>query len=275
MPSPETEQLTALGLLCHKTRVEQNLALELLSEQLRIPEYYLVAIEQGKREHLPELVYLRGFVRKYTQILGLEEDPLVKSFFAQSSVAPLSPEAPILEPKPRESPSPLGPWLVYGLVATVAVVGLSALWRTYWPGLVVSDPPAESIVIPEDPAPVPPPKPVEIKPTPPSTTVAAPQPTTDPVPPPSPVVPAVPTAIPAVNLQMRATEDSWMRVVIDGKTQFEGVLAKGDTRAWQGKASVKLRLGNAGGVMLTYNNQDLGPAGQTGQVIEKIFKPIP
>jgi hypothetical protein len=70
---------------------------------------------------------------------------------------------------------------------------------------------------------------------------------------------------------MNVMSDSWLRVVVDGKTQFEGVLAKGNNRTWEGQKNLKVRLGNAGGVILTYNDQLIGPIGKPGQVAEKEF----
>ncbi|WP_287128611.1 RodZ domain-containing protein [Candidatus Cyanaurora vandensis] len=250
---PNPEQLAAIGLLFVQARTRQNLALEDLSEQLRIPGHYLIAIEQAQVEKLPEPVYVRGFVRKYAQALNLGEDPQVVQFLHQKTdiTLPLRNQAQSLPAKGK--PSLLLQWGGYGLAVVVVVVGLSAALNTYWPQLLPFPPNPPLAQQPTEPVEVPSPP-----------IVKAPLANPTPAPPQSADGP--------LNLAMNVTANSWSRVVVDGKTQFEGTLTKGDTRKWQAQKSLKVRLGNAGGVILTYNDKVLGPAGKSGEALTRTFE---
>ncbi len=240
MTEPNPVTLEILGRLFAKTRVEQNFDLDDLSEQLRIPKHYLLAIEAGVTDRLPEPVYVRGFIRKYAQILQLDNNPLVQQFFTRK-IEPIPPIAKLdlSYQEPRKT-SPTVKWVVYGLVAAALVVGLSAAVRTYLPQLAVT----------------PPPEPVT------------------PEPKKSVVLPSKPTPAPVtgMNLATAVTDATWLRVIVDGKNQFEGILKKGETRTWQAQKSLNVRSGNAGAVMLTYNNQPIGPMGKPGQPLTRTFE---
>jgi len=52
---------------------------------------------------------------------------------------------------------------------------------------------------------------------------------------------------------------------------FEGTLSPGERREWLLTADVSLRIGNAGGLRMIYEGQDLGELGYSGQVITKVI----
>jgi len=134
------------------------------------------------------------------------------------------------------------------LVIAVVVVGLTAAFNTYLPQFTAFPPPAVEAI--------------------------EPVPTLTPEPPPKPVpIPTAPAPKSGLNLAMDLTEASWMRVDVDGKTEFVGIVPKGATRQWQAQKKLQVRVGNAGAVMLTYNDQKIGPAGKPGQAITRIFEP--
>ncbi len=90
-----------------------------------------------------------------------------------------------------------------------------------------------------------------------------------------PSVPPTPTAVILANaaeLTAKISQDSWVRVDVDGKRTFEGVLKAGQTQTWTGKDDVFLWVGNAGGVNVVYNGKDLGALGTSGEVIQRDFK---
>jgi cytoskeletal protein RodZ len=104
--------------------------------------------------------------------------------------------------------------------------------------------------------------------------------TSDILPLPTPTVPASPTPTPrptatpeavamGIILEANATQRSWVRVLVDGAVVEEGFLAAGDQRVWEANDSVAIRTGNAAGVNLILNGEDLGPMGTVGQVIER------
>jgi hypothetical protein len=65
--------------------------------------------------------------------------------------------------------------------------------------------------------------------------------------------------------------ESWVRVVADGKKQFEGLLPQGTQRTWVAKEQLTVRVGNAGGVLVNFNQEQAKLLGQPGQVQEVTF----
>lgn len=74
-----------------------------------------------------------------------------------------------------------------------------------------------------------------------------------------------------VNVGLVMQGESWMRVTVDGKTEFEGVLNEGKKVAWSGDRLISIRVGNASSVALSYNNQPTKVLGKEGEVAERQF----
>lgn len=77
----------------------------------------------------------------------------------------------------------------------------------------------------------------------------------------------------AHKLIITATEECWIHSSADKTDTRQFSLHKGDTFALTFSKSLELKLGNAGGVRLRYDGEDLPPAGQTGQVRNLVFPP--
>ncbi|NEP09255.1 MAG: helix-turn-helix domain-containing protein [Symploca sp. SIO2C1] len=77
--------------------------------------------------------------------------------------------------------------------------------------------------------------------------------------------------IESVELTVSFNDESWVRVIVDGKTEFEGILTKGDKETWTAKEQLTIRAGNAGAVMISLNQQEPKSLGATGAVEEVTF----
>jgi cytoskeleton protein RodZ len=132
-------------------------------------------------------------------------------------------------------------------------------------------------------------------PTIPTTTALNPTPTpTEPVsiePTPSPTIPETtavnptpsPTELPSsiplsnttttgpVQVSVNLQGESWVRVMVDGKTAFEGILQPGTQQTWAGQEKVTIRSGNAGAVLVSVNQNTAQPLGRLGAVREQTF----
>lgn len=86
------------------------------------------------------------------------------------------------------------------------------------------------------------------------------------------LIPLHETATPALdpteelNLTIKVTDSAWVRIVYQDSLADEGVFAPGDGRNWISYNRFYLKIGNAGGVRLYLNNQDMGNAGSRGKV---------
>ena len=90
---------------------------------------------------------------------------------------------------------------------------------------------------------------------------------------PSPSAPFAggPNSLDRVLLNITVTQRTWARIVVDGAVAFEGQLVPGSVVQYQGVTSVVVRAGNAAGLSVNYNGQDLGPLGAEGEVVERTF----
>ena len=75
------------------------------------------------------------------------------------------------------------------------------------------------------------------------------------------------------KLIITATEECWVHSNADNTDTRQFSLRKGDTFALTFNKSLELKLGNAGGVRLRYDGEELPPAGASGQVRTLTFPP--
>ncbi len=264
------ETLEALGSLLRQTREARGLTIAEVAHDTFIRSQYLIALEKGDLSKLPEMVYVRGFIKHYGEYLGLNGQALADR--AQPLITHRS--TPIstttLPPKRLEGSfqfRPLHLWTAYLILVMVAVGVLSALLEgrvspfASWFENTNSETAGNN---PETPTTLP-----RIFPSIQDwTRIDGIYPSSTP-----------PLYGPGVNGQPVQIgikiEDSpsWLRVVADGQTVFEDTLQPGSQRNWTAERSIVIRAGNAGGVLLTYNNQTLGVMGDFGEVKEQIFEP--
>jgi transcriptional regulator with XRE-family HTH domain len=71
------------------------------------------------------------------------------------------------------------------------------------------------------------------------------------------------------HLVLKALDKSWVLVTMDdGQSSSEADMDEGEVKTYQAVRNFKLKLGNAGGVDVQFNGRSLGVLGTTGQVIE-------
>ena len=80
------------------------------------------------------------------------------------------------------------------------------------------------------------------------------------------------TAPVSVNMKLEK-ENAWVRVIVDGKTEYEGILTAGEQRTWNGQKEIKIRSGNAGAVILSTNQSPPQAMGAIGQVKDITITP--
>lgn len=87
--------------------------------------------------------------------------------------------------------------------------------------------------------------------------------------------PAVGASTSRHRLSIRANSPTWMRVVVDNQPGKDLTLKPGEAREWDAQNSFMISLGNAGGVSLNLDGQDLPPPGKSGQVVKNMRLPAP
>lgn len=81
-----------VGEILKRTRLHYNQSLDDVERSLRIRAEQLEAIEEGQIEKLPGKVYAIGFVRTYSEYLGLDGSKMVELFKAQAAGKTHDPE---------------------------------------------------------------------------------------------------------------------------------------------------------------------------------------
>jgi tetratricopeptide (TPR) repeat protein len=69
------------------------------------------------------------------------------------------------------------------------------------------------------------------------------------------------------TLELVAEDKTWVFISIDDQESKEMILNQGDRIKWSAKNGFSIRIGNAGGIKLTFDGQEIGPLGEKGQVI--------
>ncbi len=73
-----------------------------------------------------------------------------------------------------------------------------------------------------------------------------------------------------IKLVVRAKEDCWVEVKVDGQWAFKNILRRSRVESWDAKNRIDLSLGNAAGVDLEVNTRVISGFGRRGQVLKNI-----
>lgn len=248
------EKLSEIGAQLRLKRQQQALSLGEVAVKTRIQQRLLQAIEEGQMDELPEPIYIQSFIKQYADTLGLNGEEMSNAFPPGYSRLSIKPSWRNL------SGDQLRPIHLYLLYIFIIICTVNALSHR----LSRSELQASSTKTQETPfvpaaskrAQVLPKQSEKLK------SVSA--------------TPSLATEISKpvqINVTLRA--ESWIRVVADGKTQFEGNLPAGTQRTWAAQQQLTVRAGNAGGVLVTFNQEQAKQMGNPGQVQEVTFAANP
>ncbi|MEM6451091.1 MAG: RodZ domain-containing protein [Cyanobacteria bacterium P01_D01_bin.105] len=244
----QQEQLQSLGNMLEQARMQQGLSLEVIEKRTLIRRMLLSALEKGKLSDLPEPIYIRALLRRYGNSLGLDGEAIASQFFTRPVVS--SPRSSWKD-SPAAQLRPLHLYGAYVLLIMGAVSALSGFLQRSAPDMTaqpILDPTAIEQLMPRQAE-----NAEAVEPA-----AAAPEPKVQEKP---------------VEIDLVLTGQSWIRVVADGKTEFEAILEQGEQRSWGANESITLRVGNAGGVMYSYNQSKAELMGELGMPEEKTFGP--
>lgn len=75
----------------------------------------------------------------------------------------------------------------------------------------------------------------------------------------------------SVQVYLTVRQRAWMRVTVDGRTEFEGRVIPGSAYDFAGSRQVEILTGNGAALQIFYNQEDLGVMGNNGEVVNRIF----
>lgn len=243
------ENLAELGNQLRLKRQAQALSLTEVAAKTRIQLRLLQAIESGDLEELPEPIYIQGFIKIYADALGLNGAELANSFPTGDRRLSIK---PVWQSLPTAQLRPIHLYLIYIFVIICAVNALSQMLSRPEPQVssqalaqepLVSSGAKQQQILPHQ---------SKLKP-----------------------VGAIPSSnnkiSKPVQVAVNLKAESWIRVVADGTPLFEGLLPQGTQRTWVAQKQLTVRAGNAGGVLVTFNQEQAKQLGNLGEVQEVTF----
>jgi cytoskeletal protein RodZ len=250
----------SLGETLRQARLDRGVSVAEAEQETHIRRRYLEALESEDYGALPAQVYTRGFIRTYARYLGLDPEATLDLFSPgrvredRSAIRPATPQLGAGRPL-----SVRLFLLIAGLVLSVLL--LFYLWTQYT-SFVESIGQTDRSATAQTATPTRAPEAT----TSPAGAAAAPaQPA-----PPSPAT--SPTPQRGIVLDVRVTERTWIEVWVDGSSQLQATLQAGSARSFTANQSIRMRVGNAGGVEATVNGQPQGRLGERYQVKEFVWE---
>ena len=125
--------LASVGATLAAAREEQQRSLESVAADLHLQPGVVRAIEYGDEAKLPASTFLRGYVRSYARLLGLDDTPLIAQLPRLNQYQPV----PLKRVGMRRSgvSLPRAKWLVWSLVlavlAVIVIYGVPAVDRLW------------------------------------------------------------------------------------------------------------------------------------------------
>ncbi len=230
----QAEKLGQLGTQLASLRQEKGLTLDELVGLTRIPRRLLQAIEEGNLSDLPEPIYIQGLIRQFADALGVQGAEFASHFpIGSQSVSVQSHWQRQAVPQLR----PIHLYLLYIGLIFCSVNGLSQLLnkatlqannRQVQTNTEAQSKGQETV----------------------NNTLISQQKNQ------------------SVQVGVTLKASSWISVVTDGKTAFEGVLPQGSSRTWNATEKLTVKTDNAGGVLMSVNQQAAKEMGELGKAQE-------
>lgn len=287
--------MASFGAKLKQERELRKISLDEISRSTKIGTRLLRALEEEHLDQLPGGIFNKGFIRAYARALGMDEEEIVADYVAATTTRlPVgrsgNPEETLAELRTQEDAKSSGlPWGTLAVVLLIVALGL-AVWGLYSRQSTSTEnattTPASS------------PTGETAKPAAPTPTAArdlggsgktsaeAPpaevpkheerpvKPTNQPVPSQTSTLPAAASnqPLPPVSsgntfrVTIKAREDSWMSITVDGEVTIQRTLAAGAQKTVEAQHEIVVKAGNVGGLDFAFNGKKLPSEGNSGEV---------
>ncbi|MDD3653503.1 MAG: DUF4115 domain-containing protein [Desulfotomaculaceae bacterium] len=229
-----------IGRKLKEARENRGITLEDVERETKIRRKYLHALEEEQFQILPGSVYAKAFLKTYASFLRLDASEIVEVYnknFIKEAVSESPGKITKTETRTSSVPKKRNNRFLLSAIAAIAIIaGLFIL------GVYITNSLNQEPVSPNSSPP-----------------------------PPGGLQPVEET--PAVNIELTVNDsDCWMLVTVDGSVAFEGTLLPGQSKGFEGKENITVKLGNAGAVTAKLNGQDIGALGSPGEVKSHEFR---
>jgi len=225
----------SIGETLAEARRQSGLTVTQVSQQTRIRESIIRAIEQGDFSPCGGDFYARGHIRSIAGVVGTDPAPLIREYDEEhgppgaiSAADIFEPSTPIKIRDPKHFP--------VGKALAVVVLGAAAFGGYRLATTGSTKPPAAP--------------------------AAAVKPSVTPTAVPTPTHTHTALAYPPgeAEIHLTAKQDCWVGISNgSGKLIYNGVVTAGKSMTWYEKKQVSVRLGNPHGIKLTINGKDETP----------------
>ncbi|OGP60178.1 MAG: hypothetical protein A2V65_10000 [Deltaproteobacteria bacterium RBG_13_49_15] len=243
MPA-ETKEMS-FGRYLREAREAKRIRLEDISNEIKVGLHKLIQLENEDLQHLPEAVYVKGFIRAYAKAVGDDGDEAIRLYVSslEKIEKPVIPETDLDENRKRFWPRIAVALLGLAGIVLVSVV-LISLFQSKKP--IPKEHPRE-----------------ETRSTDAVNNVKAPTQT-------PPAAPAEgDTAKPISEellLNVRAISNTWLEIGSDDQDPKSYNLKTGDRLTLKASSGFQVHIGNAGGVEMELNGKPVPIEGKAGQV---------
>ena len=269
-PGSIEAQPFSVGTVLREARTRLGLGVADVANRLKFAPRQIEALEADDFAHLPEITFVRGFVRSYARLLQLDPTPLLAALpgavvQAAPPIANTLAEVPFPDIYSAHKPNII--WLAAAL-AVAAALALFAWLHGNAPSAPKTPkapkaPKAPHVVMPAPPAaqPASTVPDTEAMKAPQVAAITVQQAAAPPAPPDKPVA-ASSASKKAAAIRLAFDEESWVEVKnSEGKILFSQVNTPGSEKGINGKPPFSLVIGHTNGVHLYYKGQavDLAP----------------
>ena len=258
----------SFGRYLKAARLEKGISLEEISRDTKIGLETLVNIEKEGHDQLPAEVYVKGFIRAYAKMVGVDDDKAVKSYLAGHRVYQTAARS---ESAWKRSDKNFWPRLLlsFGMLLGIMVLSISVISIIQKPQssyqlakqqatvekVEDSEPADFTRIVAQD----------QIKGRLPDKEVTQGKSEklqqVDSTKKTAEVIPE------KLLLKILTVEETWIKIIIDSQSPVEYTLQSGDRLALEASVGYNLLIGNAGGIKLFLNDAPLEIPGKSAQVV--------
>jgi len=227
------------GKILKRIRESKHLSIEEVCERSRIPKNIVSLIEEDRLGEIKSGFYAKSFVKTYAGFLGALGEPAVKEYIKNPAREEQKKPEVSLKPKAGHPETPRIDFSFIGrfkrqIAAIAAVVFI--LWALSWAvgriGALIKNIPAKKQSKPAKAAQVQ--KSVSVKPD-------------------------------FVEIEVSASDNTWLRVIGDNEIMFTGLFKKGSRDTWKARKEIRLEVGNSGAVKINISGKPSGFSGKKGE----------
>lgn len=237
--------MTSIGSQLQAARERRGMTAAEAAKRLHMRSMFVEALEREEWRTVGEPVYVRGFLRNYARMLGLDVQPLVDSFNEIGGPDVSSPAADSFLLAEHSRRRVRYPWVLGAMTLIAVILVAKVVWTMATPGAVGHD---------------------EVRPP-----QALAQTAADGAVASVDHHAAAASAKQGVDLRLQLTQSCWLSITVDGKRVVYETLPAGTVKQFHGVREISVRAGNAGGVVATIDGQPLGTLGNPGQVQDRVF----